>query len=314
MFPGLDSPLLYKVMCLVVGKSFHCATKLFNITSSNRISDFKYQQLSNPSFEMTLQSKMSLEKPTVVITPGSFSPSSLYSTMISQLSSHGYLALAISLPSVGRRLEAAPASLAKDAAHIRSVTAQLADEGKDIILAMHSYGGILGTESAHGLAKADRQANGISSGITRLVYFKSFLVEEGQSLRDMTGATPESVPIQDGYVIIGEQIKALYAPFVSSDLPFEEGLEWVWKMVEHSSASFDGRLSFPVYKYIPVTYLICENEKVVTPDLQRRMVETAKRGSTMEVHVVSCTAGHGVNISMPEAAVEAIRTAAGLKI
>jgi hypothetical protein len=34
----------------------------------------------------------------------------------------------------------------------------------------------------------------------------------------------------------------------------------------------------------------------------------------MEVQVVSCTAGHGVNISMPEAAVEAIRTAAGLKI
>jgi hypothetical protein len=67
-------------------------------------------------------------------------------------------------------------------------------------------------------------------------------------------------------------------------------------------------------KYISVTYLICENDKVVTPDLQRRMVETAKRGSTMEVHVVSCTAGHGVNISMPEAAVEAIRTAAGLKI
>ena len=141
--------------------------------------DSRLHVLAVINSKMTLQSKTSLEKPTVLIIPGSFSPSSLYSTMISQLSSHGYPALATSLPSVGRRLEAGPASLAEDAAHIRSVTAQLADEGKDIILAMHSYGGIPGTESAHGLAKADRQASGISGGITCLVYFTSFLVKKG---------------------------------------------------------------------------------------------------------------------------------------
>jgi hypothetical protein len=37
------------------------------------------------------------------------------------------------------------------------VTVKLAGEGKDIVVAMHSYGGIPGTESAKCLAKADRQ-------------------------------------------------------------------------------------------------------------------------------------------------------------
>ena len=77
-------------------------------------------------------------------------------------------------------------------------------------------------------------------------------------MRDATGAAPESVPMEDGYMIIDEQIKALYAPFVYSDLPLEEGLEWVGKIVERYSASFDGKLSFPAYKYIPVMYLIYE--------------------------------------------------------
>jgi pimeloyl-ACP methyl ester carboxylesterase len=263
---------------------------------------------------MAEQSNTRPVKPTVVIVPGSFSPSSLYSTIISQLSSHGYPALAVSLPSVGRHHGAAPATLAEDAAHIHSVTARLADDGKDIVLAMHSYGGIPGTESARGLAKADRQAKGEKGGITRLVYLTSYLVEEGQSLRDVSGATPESVPMEDGYMIIDEQLKALYAPFVYSDLPVEKGLEWMEKMVDHSSASFDGKLTYPAYKYIPVTYLICEDDKVIAPELQRKMVETVVKSAQVDVDMVSCTAGHGINISMPETVVKVIRTAAGESI
>lgn len=253
---------------------------------------------------------MDLEKPTVVLVPGSFSPAYLYDTIISQLSSHGFPALAISLPSVSRRSDAAPATLAEDAAHIHSVAAKLADKGKDIILVVHSYGGIPGTESARDLSKPDRQAKGLKGGIIRLVYYAAFLPEEGQSLRDITGATPESVPMEDGYIIIDEQLKALYAQFVYSDLPVEHGLEWVEKMKEHSSASFDGKLTYPAYKYMPVTYLVCEDDKIIAPGLQRKMVETAKKQSTMDIDVVSCTAGHGVNISMPEAVVKVVMNAA----
>jgi pimeloyl-ACP methyl ester carboxylesterase len=254
---------------------------------------------------------MSPEKPTVVVVPGSFSPAYFYDTTISQLSTHGYSALTVSLPSVSRHPNAAPATLAEDAAHIHSVTAKLADEGKDIILAVHSYGGIPGTESARDLAKADRQTKGLTGGIVRLVYYAAFLPEEGQSLRDITGATPESVPMEDGYMIIDEQLKAIYAPFVYSDMPVEEGLEWFSMMKEHSSVSFDGKLTYPAYKYIPVTYLVCEDDKVIAPELQRKMVETARKHSTMDIDIVSCTAGHGVNISMPKAVVEIIRMAAG---
>jgi hypothetical protein len=110
-------------------------------------------------------------------------------------------------------------------------------------------------------------------------------------------------------MIIDEQLKALYAPLVYSDMPVEEGLEWFGKMKEHSSVSFDGKLTYPAYKYIHVTYLICEDDIVIAPELRRKMVETARRQSTMDIDVVSCTAGHGVNVSKPEAAMKAIEKA-----
>jgi pimeloyl-ACP methyl ester carboxylesterase len=137
---------------------------------------------------------MRAENLTIVIVPGSFSPPSMYSSIVSQFSSHGYEDFSVALPSVGRKQDASPATMHDDAAHIRSVATKFADEGKDVVIAMHSYGGIPGAESALGLVKEDRQAAGRKGGIIRLVYFAAFLVPEGRSLRDMTGQSADQVP------------------------------------------------------------------------------------------------------------------------
>jgi hypothetical protein len=112
-------------------------------------------------------------------------------------------------------------------------------------------------------------------------------------------------------VYFDDWVMAMYAPLVYSDLPLEEGIKWISKMEEHSSGSFDGKLTYPAYKHIPVTYLVCEGDKVITPDLQRQMVEVARKEEKADIDVMFCSAGHGVNISMPEAVVEVIRKVAG---
>ena len=134
-----------------------------------------------------LNGTTSHSKPTVVIVPGSFSIPSFYSTIIDQLSAHGYEAVTIDLPSVGRHNGAEAATLADDAAHIQSVTTKLADEGKDIMLVSHSYGGFAASESARGLAKADREAAGKKGSISRLFYMTAFMPEVGASLRSLMG-------------------------------------------------------------------------------------------------------------------------------
>lgn len=126
-------------------------------------------------------------KPYIIIVPGSFSPPHFYSKIVDELSSHGYETTAIHLPSIGRRDPTPPATMADDAAYIQSVTSKLADEGKEIIMVTHSYGGICGTESLKGLAKADREAAGKKGGISRVLYVTSLVPSVGQSLKGLMG-------------------------------------------------------------------------------------------------------------------------------
>jgi len=126
-------------------------------------------------------------KPIVVIVPGSFSSPDLYSNITEELLPFGYDAIVVGLVSVWQSDDIPAASMADDAAHIRSVTSKLADQGRDIVLAMHSYGGVCGTESAKGLSKKDRESEGLPGGIIRLLYLTALINPVGVSLRTHMG-------------------------------------------------------------------------------------------------------------------------------
>lgn len=46
----------------------------------------------------------------------------------------------------------------------------LDEDGHDVVLAMHSYGGVPGTNAAHGLGKKQREAEGSKTGVINLAY------------------------------------------------------------------------------------------------------------------------------------------------
>jgi hypothetical protein len=77
--------------------------------------------------------------------------------------------------------------MAEDADHIRSFTSKLADDGKDIVMVMHSYGGICGTESAHGVVKSERLQARKKDGITGLLYVSSPIPRVGGSVATQMG-------------------------------------------------------------------------------------------------------------------------------
>lgn len=74
-----------------------------------------------------------------------------------------------------------------DAIHIRKTTSELVAAGKDVILVLHSYGGIPGTASAKGLLKKAREAEQKSGGIISIVYVAAFLLPLGSSLKSFLG-------------------------------------------------------------------------------------------------------------------------------
>ena len=71
----------------------------------------------------------------------------------------------------------------EDAAVIRAEATKLVEAGKDVIVLMHSYGGVVGTEAIHeDLSKSSRQAKGLSGGVTSLLYMCAFVLPVGASL------------------------------------------------------------------------------------------------------------------------------------
>lgn len=77
-------------------------------------------------------------------------------------------------PPIGR-------SMYDDAVYWRNKITSLLDAGKDIVMIMHSISGIVGTEAAQGLGKAERQKAGLPGGVVRLIYLASYLADVGES-------------------------------------------------------------------------------------------------------------------------------------
>lgn len=121
--------------------------------------------------------------PTIVFVPGAWHTCDYYKPVISILEAKGFPTATVNLPSVG-----GTSSMADDATAFQKVTSKLADDGHQIILVMHSYGGIPGTESAKGLAWEIRQAEGQPGGIIALVYVSAYLIKEGMSVMSVAGA------------------------------------------------------------------------------------------------------------------------------
>lgn len=121
----------------------------------------------------------------------------MYTTVNELLQSAGYETTVIYLPSVGDKEKASGVTLSDDGAAISAVVASYADQGKDIVLATHSYGGIAGAEGAKGLSKKEREENGKKGGIIRLVYITALIAQVGQSLGEVMAEIPPSQVIVD---------------------------------------------------------------------------------------------------------------------
>lgn len=148
---------------------------------------------------MSTISKSETEKPVIVIVPASFSPPSLYNEVVGALDRYGYMTIVIDLPSVGSRAPLPGATMTEDANYIRSITTELAEEGKDIVMVMHSYGGICGTESTKGVAKLERAQSQKEYGIVRLLYISSPVPGVGGSIAtQMSGNMPEFITVDVG--------------------------------------------------------------------------------------------------------------------
>ncbi|KAL6721258.1 hypothetical protein ACLMJK_000360 [Lecanora helva] len=120
--------------------------------------------------------------PSIVLVPGAWHSPIHYTELIGLLIHNGYHVGSQRLPSCN---SAKPnvQTVANDAAAVRNnlILPQL-NQGKEVVVLMHSYGGAPGSMAAKGLSLSERRAAGKPGGIIGLIVLCGFLANTGQSL------------------------------------------------------------------------------------------------------------------------------------
>ncbi|KAJ3546135.1 hypothetical protein NM208_g2156 [Fusarium decemcellulare] len=87
------------------------------------------------------------------------------------------------------------ASAEKDAESLRNnLLLPLVKEGKDLVLMMHSYGGVYGSRAVQGLSKYEREQAGMKGGVVALIYVSAIPPMVGKTALEMMGANAENLP------------------------------------------------------------------------------------------------------------------------
>ncbi|KAH7144408.1 hypothetical protein B0J13DRAFT_622956 [Dactylonectria estremocensis] len=123
-----------------------------------------------------------MSKPTIVLVPGAWHTPTHYELLLLRFREAGYPTSSKQLPSVGSA-DPKNQSVTADMNFIRQeLLLPELDQGKAVILIMHSYGGSPGGAAAKGLSKAERANLGKTGGIIGLVFMCAFVANEGDSL------------------------------------------------------------------------------------------------------------------------------------
>ncbi|KAG8531192.1 uncharacterized protein KY384_004550 [Bacidia gigantensis] len=249
--------------------------------------------------EAPASSTVKSELPTIVIVQGSFQIPKVYEQFEGSLRKQGY-------PTVHPRFPSCTdvddpdfpnRSLIDDALAVRSELIRLVEyEHKTVVVVMHSYGGLVGSEAvAKDLVYADRKARGLAGGVIHLFFYAAFLLPEGQSVLGKFGESPNSIVTPDGRFIIKNAQQNLY-----NDLLPAEAEYWGSLLIFQSHKVKKTVLTRAAWRYIASTYLICEGDQAVPPQYQEQLANMAS------AHIERCSAGHSPQLSQVEMLVGSI--------
>ncbi|KAI1506466.1 alpha/beta-hydrolase [Biscogniauxia marginata] len=249
---------------------------------------------------MASSSKM----PTILLVQGSFQLPEVYQKLTMALEAKGYPVVHPPLPSLSdpENPDFASKSLVTDALAIQLELKNLIEQQeRTVVVLMHSYGGLVGSEAtSKEFSWAYRKGQGLTGDVIHFFFFAAFILAEGQSVLSGFGESSNIDVRPHGRFRIKDAAKILY-----NDLPPEEAEYWASKIIDQSYAVQTTKLSRAAYRYIPSTYVICENDKGPPPQFQEVCGKNAK------AEIRRMNSGHSPMLSKTDELVKLITVAAG---
>nr|XP_036578221.1 uncharacterized protein CTRU02_11722 [Colletotrichum truncatum]KAF6785422.1 hypothetical protein CTRU02_11722 [Colletotrichum truncatum] len=240
------------------------------------------------------------ELPTVVFTPGAWHGPQSFDLVRAGLTLKGYASEAVTLPSVGA--EPATVGLEEDAAALRATLETLADAGKQIVLVVHSYGGLVGSNAVKDLGWQQRAAANETGGIIMMVYLSAFAAPSGTSLVDMLSG--EFLPWMriDGEKVYADTPETIFYADVDPILKAKAiaELSWESKRVFSDPATYE-----PWNQGIEVMYFHCEADQAIPLATQEAMAAQFPSGYT----TFYANTSHSPFLSRPDLVIEGVELA-----
>jgi pimeloyl-ACP methyl ester carboxylesterase len=293
---------------------------------------------------------MAASKPVIVFIPGAFSRPADFDLVSHPLQEHGYEVHVVHHPSSPDVLTDPTPSMYDDADNIHRMVEYLADAGKEVVLVMHSYGGLPGTQACEGLSRAERLRASKPGGLVRLLYVGAAIAPVGSS---MAGILRTKMPLPSIETVkgrpswwtsvslaVGGLIPLSWAAWVFSPSSLAASTEGLWAYnrnpeiftdwllagmprdealryacgscpIAQSVKSTVTPLTYAGYKYIPCSYMLTKLDRVNSPEVQRGFIDLVEGQSGDRVDVHEYEVGHCPQLSRPLLEVECVRRVAG---
>jgi pimeloyl-ACP methyl ester carboxylesterase len=220
--------------------------------------------------------------PTIVLVHGAWHQPANYQTFIDALSSAGFSVLTPRLPSCTNDYTTPPSvSVPEDVAVIKTVLMERVNAGEDVLLLMHSYGGLVGTEAVTAdLLRTTRAARGQPGGVIHLLYLCAYVLEPGTSIIDIckaAGLFPNwsqfITNFKDGSTFPVDPSISFFSGEAKPDV-----LKTALPLLLRSPLSaFNTPARSEVWKGLPVTYVSTLRDYAVPHVFQMIMVEQVER-------------------------------------
>jgi pimeloyl-ACP methyl ester carboxylesterase len=117
----------------------------------------------------------SSQKPVVVLVHGAWHHPVHYRALIFALQEQGYTVLAPLNATVGYDDAVVGKTYKDDVKRVHDYLFPVLDEGREVIMLCHSYGGVPGTASIEGNTVAERTAKGLKGGVKSVLYISALL-------------------------------------------------------------------------------------------------------------------------------------------
>jgi hypothetical protein len=112
-------------------------------------------------------------KPVLIFTPGAWHTPEFFSEVFSKLEPLGYKCIGYPLLAAGH--EPAVKDLQPDIDGVHKLVEEESDAGNDVVMAAHSWTGIIVSGALGGLSKTEREKAGLQGAVVRIAYISAFV-------------------------------------------------------------------------------------------------------------------------------------------